>query len=880
MKLKIFLVTNMALLLMLQISVRGQIQKPGIPPSFNVATLKSNIVVPEVKLKKMNIEKLLQEDEAFPTPLRYAIHENVNIDLKKNGHVTNLASGKIYRYHIASENAKSINLLFRNFKIPAGAELYIYNSEKDLIYGAFTSLNNKPYEQLAVADFPSNNCTVEYYEPDDVAFQGKVIIGSIGKAYRDVIGFLNGSSNLQFTSDVDVNCPVGDEYQLEKHSICRMTFKEGTSNVLCTGALINNTKFNGIPYFLTANHCISSDTVAQTMVTYFNYEREQCGENTIAALNKTISGASLRATRNASDFTLLELSETPDASYQPYYAGWSIIDEAPGNSYSIHHPSGQVKEIAIELDSARSYPIQITWPEDEVSPPDSHWEVSFDVGSTQGGSSGSPLFNQDNKIMGQLHGGSNGVDYYGKLSKSWDDLFTTRALKFWLDPDDTGVTELDGYTPNGVIPDAHFSSNLKNACFAAPVRFTDKSAFAPDSWEWEISSNSAYFVNGTNASSQNPVISFNTSGEYTITLTVTNEFGKNTQTFKNFISVNEQINIGYLISSERRICYNSFTNYEIIAHGAELYQWSVIPDSISNYINLSKNNERLVISRKSSNEIDSSFNAFIVLIGSHGWCADATVIDLSFVYPFNDFIENAHELKFGLNGPFSNKCAGIQNNEPVPPFGDCNSQTAWCDEYSTGENIVENSIWFTFTGPGSGVAGIETRGFDNQIAVYEADQFEDIISGNDLLYDVIAANDDYNPDDYSATIEEINVTPGKTYWVQADGSGGGEEGLFTINLKDSPFSTSIEPNAVAENFRIYPNPATDELFISTQAKFPELQGLMTVAITSTDGKIVYRDDIQYNQETIQVDLSGFEPGLYVIQLHNSQINYTGKVLIR
>ncbi len=880
MEVKNFLFTIVALLLIFQISVTGQIQKPGTPPSFKNPTLKSNVVVPQVKLKKMNIEKLLQEDKAFPTPLRYAIHEDVNINLKKNSHVTNLTSGNIYRYQIISENAKSINLLFKSFNIPAGAELYIYNSEKDIIYGAFTSQNNKSYGQLAVADFPSDHCTVEYYEPHDAAFKGKVVIGSIGKAYRDIIAILNESNNLQLTSDVDVNCPVGDDYQLEKHSICRMTFKEGTSNFLCTGALINNTEFNGIPYYLTANHCISSDTVAQTMVAYFNYEREQCGENTITALNKTISGASLRATRKASDFTLLELTKTPDASYQPYYAGWSINDEAPSNSYSIHHPSGQVKEIAIELDSARSYPIQIMWPEDEVSPPDSHWEVKFDVGSTQGGSSGSPLFNQNNKIMGQLHGGSNGVDYYGKLSASWDDLFTTRALKFWLDPDETGVTELEGFAPNGVIPDAHFSSNLKNSCLATPVRFTDKSAFTPDSWEWEISSNSAYFVNGTNASSQNPVISFNTPGKYSITLTVTNDFGTNTQTFNDFISVNEQISIDYLISSESRICYNSFTNYEIIAHGAELYQWDVIPDSISNYLNLSKNNERLVITRKNNNKIDSSFNAFIVLIGSHGWCADATVINLSFIYPFNDFIENAYELKPGLNGPFSNKCAGIQNNEPVPPFGDCNSQMAWCDEYRTGENIVENSIWFTFTGPASGVAGIETRGFDNQIAVYEADRFEDIISGNNLLYEVIAANDDYNPDDYSATIEEIDVTPGKTYWLQADGSGGGEEGLFTINLKDSPFSTTVEPDAIAESLRMYPNPATDELFISTRSGFSELQGLLTVIIASTDGKIVYRDDLQYNQESIRVDLSGFEPGLYVIQLYNSQITYTGKVLIR
>lgn len=861
-------------------SLHAQIQQPGTPPSFHLKTLKSQVILPESKLKKLNINRLLKEDENFPTPMRYAIHEELNIDIRKSGHVASLKNGKIYRYTINGQNAVSMNLVFSKYHLPAGAELYIYDSAKELVFGAFTHLNNKSHGKLAVAEYPSNECTIEYFEPASVEFNGELTIGSVGKSYRDITGILYNASTLQILNHVDINCPVGDDYQLEKHSICRMTFKVGRSSFLCSGSLINNSSFDGTPYFLTAHHCISSDTVAQTLVTYFNYEKDECNSNTIVATNKTISGATLRATKNTSDFTLLELSETPNASYQPYYAGWSIEDVAPAESYSIHHPSGDVKKIAVELDSAISYPIQITWPEDETSPPNSHWQVIFDIGSTQGGSSGSPLFNQHNKIVGQLHGGSNGIDYYGKMSESWDDLFTNRALKYWLDPEDTGISQLDGYIPDGIRPDAHFSTKLTNACLAAPVQLTDKTSFKPSSWEWEVNSPSVSFVNGTNPSSQNPVISFNSPGEYSITLTASNENGISSQTFTDYLTVDEEINIDYLISSDRRICFNDFTNYEVIGTGAQDYQWSLLPDTANSYLNLTSDNERLVITRNSNMQIDTSFETYLVLIGSHGWCTDASVINLSFVYPFNDMVANAHPLKFGLNGPFSNKCAGIQNNEPVPPFGDCNSQDAWCDEYGTGENIVENSIWYTFTGPSSGVVGIETRGFDNQIAVYEADQYQDLISGNEQLYNVIAANDDYNPEDYSATIEEVNVTPGKKYWVQVDGSGGGENGIFTIDLKNSPISTDAIGQTVTEQLSLYPNPATSEVNVQLPSNLLSTGEMMNLSIVSFDGKLVYSCDYVLYQNNLSANVKDFDPGFYVVQVTVKGKRYAGKIVVQ
>jgi hypothetical protein len=92
-------------------------------------------------------------------------------------------------------------------------------------------------------------------------------------------------------------------------------------------------------------------------------------------------------------------------------------------------------------------------------PNHTHWEVpSWDKGTTEGGSSGSGLFNPFQQLIGQLEGGyalcegsqSNGEgDWYGKFSYSWtnNDRSDSNRLDYWLDPLNTGAETLNGYDP-------------------------------------------------------------------------------------------------------------------------------------------------------------------------------------------------------------------------------------------------------------------------------------------------------------------------------------------------------------------------------------------------------------------------------------------------
>src|SRR5690606_11659733 len=116
-------------------------------------------------------------------------------------------------------------------------------------------------------------------------------------------------------------------------------------------------------------------------------------------------------------------------------------------------PSGDIKKIS--FDDNASTPVQAM----SSTEANSSWSVQWDRNTTtEGGSSGSPLFDQNHRIIGQLWGGSascsnlTGKDFYGRFHNSWQPTGSnsTNQLKHWLDPLNSGATTVDGYDPNAV----------------------------------------------------------------------------------------------------------------------------------------------------------------------------------------------------------------------------------------------------------------------------------------------------------------------------------------------------------------------------------------------------------------------------------------------
>ncbi|MFC2086424.1 trypsin-like peptidase domain-containing protein, partial [Bacteroidota bacterium] len=353
-----------------------------------------------------------------------------------------------WQLNIVSKGAYSINLIYNYFDIPEGAKLFVYNKPKDNYIGAFTSRNVKNDKTFATFLVKGESIIVEYYEPASVKGLGKIAISKVIHGYKDFYSKLNKGYGSSGSCNNNANCPEGEGWQNEKRSVAMILLSSNTR--WCSGSLINNVHMDGTPYFLTANHCLGGEN---TWIIMFNYESIGC-ENQDGPTNQTIQNTTLLASNSSSDFALVQLSETPPVDYNVYYSGWTRHDTATEQSVGIHHPSGDIKKISFDYDPTTSSDYD---PSPYLS--NSHWEITaWDDGTTEGGSSGSPLYDQNHRIVGQLHGGwascsSITPDFYGKFSMSWDHGTTSsNRLKDWLDPDNTDVMTLNGWDP--------FSDNL------------------------------------------------------------------------------------------------------------------------------------------------------------------------------------------------------------------------------------------------------------------------------------------------------------------------------------------------------------------------------------------------------------------------------------
>ncbi len=850
--------------LFLSFSANAQLSTQEMPRSMRGNLQKRSIQPPSATLPAIPAEKLLKEDEEFPTPFRYAKVSALQVDILSEAEQTKVENGTVYLFKIEGHNAFSLQTTFEPFYLPQGYELYLYNENMTL--GAFTSKNNKPYKSLTIQDIPGNELTVELFVPAHASADNAALtLSRVSQAYRDIFS----TKATKETIFIDVNCEEGDNWQLEKHAVAKMTYQRDDGSYLCTGALVNNTAEDGTPYFLTAYHCLNTIESATTLVTYFNYERNDC--NGTASNGLSLSGASLKSTLADSDFTLLLLDETPTPAYKPYYAGWDRTENEPNLTIGIHHPGGDYKKISVDFDPAFSYDQEISWQGDVVSPPNSHWVLEFDRGATAGGSSGSPLFNQHGKIIGQLHGGSEGIDFYGKFSYSWSKIPSApRSLYLWLDPAFSGVKKLDGYSPANNRPEAHFTVELTNPCINAPVKLVNKSLFQQQSYFWSITPTSFSYLEGTSASSFEPVVQFEENVEYNISLTTKYLSFIDVRSRKGYVQAGNTIRLAPIDT----LAYGLHLGLtgDIFFHGAENFSW-LLPSGLSSD---DLTADTLLISLTDQG-LQGQKNYPVTVIGKHGICADT----VTFIVPviFNDSVQLAQELVLdSINGPFHNFYATTQNNEPNPPGDDCESQTEWCP-CDVSEIILDNSVWFTVKGPENGILGINTRGFDNQIALYEAETGADILSGNEINYTIIAANDDVpSRDDYSAIIYSAGVTPGKTYYLQVDGSACGADGTFTIEPVSGEYVSIENPPVVGSKPSIlaFPNPAGEQLIIASEDLTERIKSYRVIDVT---GKILMQDQVENFSEThIYVPMNNLSPGIYHVVIETNRHTYSKQVV--
>ena len=239
---------------------------------------------------------------------------------------------------------------------------------------------------------------------------------------------------------LDVNCYP--QLQLERKGVARMAYvtermADGSYYYgLCTGSLLNDAQGSRTPYFLTAAHCMSTQTLASALETDWFYTSTRCSSNSLSPSSVNLrNGAQLLYSSANPDVTLLKLHDTPPAG--AVFLGWdsSIV---PNNTpvVGVHHPDGGLQKISMGVMSSR-YDCHLDGKSVFcTSAPNSgnYYYVPWSMGLTQQGSSGSPLFN-NGAVTGVLTGaseascGANGAGAYS-FYPSLNSVMP--ALRKWL----------------------------------------------------------------------------------------------------------------------------------------------------------------------------------------------------------------------------------------------------------------------------------------------------------------------------------------------------------------------------------------------------------------------------------------------------------------
>lgn len=437
----------------------GQLRQPGEPAA---ATTALSAAVPMVRLNAADHETLARQELTLPIgPLRYGVVLPTAIDVTGGSSYELTDDGSlVFRTRIHAPRAYSLGLEFSHFDLPAGGKLFLYDDGLKNVYGAYDASNRIPDTgEFVIEPFPGDSVIVEYSQPVDSTELANIVIRGVIYDYRDIFrleraldddapsGAPKGGCAL-----IDVNCPEGNPYPNQKRATLRTLYGGG----LCSGALINNTLSDGTRYFYTANHCGQGTTT----VFRFNYQNSICSGGT-APTNQNVTGAVVLASDVDTDGRLLRITSTIPTGYNPYYSGWSRSTSNLTFGMSMHHPSGGTKKISIDTNGGG----QTTANFSGIGPVKC-WAMSFQSGGTLGGSSGGPLFDQNNRIRGALTGGPDSpceVNYYGRFFTFWNE--TTIAQ--YLDPNTSGVTTVDGFDPNGSPPQGPTLTSLNPSSVAA-----------------------------------------------------------------------------------------------------------------------------------------------------------------------------------------------------------------------------------------------------------------------------------------------------------------------------------------------------------------------------------------------------------------------------
>jgi hypothetical protein len=480
---------------------------------FPLSQMPAQIVLDRITPARLNTETAAQPGKPG-VPFKIGFSRDL-LSLKNRAQTLaqltwqSLSSGQIAALSVSTPEALGVRLGLLIENIPATALLRFYAQETDTVFEVSGRTIMETVARNLAAGDPSDEArtywsplidgpeiTVEIelptgVSPDAVLFSmprlSHLFVSPLDiRAWQEKIGE-SGSCNL------DSTC-YSATWGNESLATARMAFNSGGNSYLCTGTLLNDSDASTVvPYFLSANHCISTQSEASSLQTYWFYRASSCNSTSLSSSMQTlVGGAALLYANSLTDTSFMRLNSTPPAS--AWYAAWTA-SLPPLNSAvtGIHNPSGDLQKISFA--TITGYLKCPTTPgsssyscSSATSSSADHLKLVWNQGITEGGSSGSGLWltsGSSHYLIGQLHGGSSycsaptAPDNYGRF-----DVAYNTALYQWLGATGTSayaltvsksgsgtgtVTSADGSINCGGTCSASFTSGMQVTLTATPV---------------------------------------------------------------------------------------------------------------------------------------------------------------------------------------------------------------------------------------------------------------------------------------------------------------------------------------------------------------------------------------------------------------------------
>ena len=458
---RIYLIT---ILLSIAYFVNGQVQINYQPTTdllvkINKVNMATRSVANIMMLPTFDIQQMLEEDSldqigTVEVPFRFGKGFDTDLTLNESGLWQNTDDGRVWSMHFHSSKAKSLNFIFNDFYLPDSAELYIVNADQTVLYGPVTA-SCIPEDGFFMTDLIlGEDVSIYLFEPNLCMGQSRLNITKVVHAYRglsiETDGIMRSSESL-LPCHNDVVC--FSDWSNESSGIALVLLADGTA--WCSGSLIMSADNSFRPYFLTAFHCIDADkqgslsaaeiNQAEHWMFKFGYKKSSCSYSYISS-GISFNGAMFRSAYRDTDFALVELNSNPGNTQYPSatWLGWDKTGSTPLSGTYIHHPLGTPMKISFDVNTLSLHNGTLNW-SNGASSINTHWKTRLDNGVVQPGSSGSPLLDQNKRVIGQLHGGNatcsyNEDTYSGAFHKSWTGGGSNSTrLSNWLDPNNSGV---------------------------------------------------------------------------------------------------------------------------------------------------------------------------------------------------------------------------------------------------------------------------------------------------------------------------------------------------------------------------------------------------------------------------------------------------------